>query len=173
MISAFRAEDLMRHLEDLRTRSYEGRVARVQRVELFRSAMSLLEPIVVRVLEEVNAVFLDGTGEIVFSDPGSDPDDDLDLRWTLSWPDQRRAANVRAPGPVGPVTVVGSFLATFNHPHLRGSKAGSWPLQVLNEEDAARQEPIIRAIVEAELHERIFEGTWRIVPSFVRRSGPG
>lgn len=99
--------------------------------------------------------------------------DDLDLRWTLSWPEQRLAANVRAPGPVGPVGVVGRFAATFDHPHLGGSTAGSWPLQVLNEDDAARQEPIIRAIVEAELHERIFEGTWRIVPSFVRRAGAG
>jgi hypothetical protein len=36
---------------------------------------------------------------------------------------------------------------------------------VVTEEDASRQEPIIRAIVEAELHERIFEGTWRIIPA--------
>jgi len=28
----------------------------------------------------------------------------------------------------------------------------------------------VRAIVEAELHQRIFEGSWRIVPGFTRRS---
>jgi hypothetical protein len=28
------------------------------------------------------------------------------------------------------------------------------------------QEPILRAIVECELHEQIFQGTWRVVPPF-------
>ena len=58
------------------------------------------------------------------------------------------------------------FAAGFTHPHLRGSQVGNWPLQVTSEEDARRQEPIVRAIVEAELHERVFEGTWRIIPAF-------
>jgi len=31
--------------------------------------------------------------------------------------------------------------------------------------DAERQDPILRAIVECELHERIFQGTWRVVPA--------
>ena len=32
--------------------------------------------------------------------------------------------------------------------------------------DAERQEPILRAIVEYELHERIFQGTWQVIPAF-------
>jgi hypothetical protein len=72
--------------------------------------------------------------------------------------------NVRAGGTVQPVQVVAWFAAGFTHPHFRGSRVGNWPLQVLTEQDARRQEPIVRAIVEAEVHERIFEGTWRIIP---------
>ena len=30
----------------------------------------------------------------------------------------------------------------------------------------ATHRPILRAIVECELHERIFQGTWRVVPAF-------
>jgi hypothetical protein len=30
----------------------------------------------------------------------------------------------------------------------------------------ATDRPILRAIVECELHERIFQGTWRVVPAF-------
>jgi hypothetical protein len=41
---------------------------------------------------------------------------------------------------------------------------------VLDAADAERQELIVRAIVEAELHERIFEGTWRIIPSSASES---
>jgi hypothetical protein len=67
-------------------------------------------------------------------------------------------------GEVPPIQVVAWFAAGFTHPHLRGSEVGNWPLQVTEERDARRQEPIVRAIVEAELHERIFEGTWLIVP---------
>jgi len=52
------------------------------------------------------------------------------------------------------------------HPHLRGAAAGMWPCQVTDAADAERQEPIVRAIVECELHERIFQGSWRVVPAF-------
>jgi uncharacterized protein YndB with AHSA1/START domain len=37
---------------------------------------------------------------------------------------------------------------------------------VTGEQDARRQEPIVRAIVECELHERIFQGTWQVIPAF-------
>jgi hypothetical protein len=42
---------------------------------------------------------------------------------------------------------------------------------VASQTDAERQEPIVRAIVEAEVHQRIFEGGWRILPGYTRRSG--
>lgn len=165
-----RQQDVLRHLEDLRTRTYEGRSSREERVDLFRQAVDLIDPLVRRILAEVDEAFLDGTGEVVRDDGPPGPQGDLAVRWILSWPDQRAALNVRGEGPVGPIEVVASFLADFNHPHLRGSMAGHWPFQVVDEADAARQEPVIRAIVEVEVHQRIFEGTWRVVPGFVRRT---
>jgi hypothetical protein len=170
-VTGERQRDVLRHLEDLRTRTFEGRSSREERVELFRRAVDLIDALVRRVLAEVDEAFLDGSGQIERDDGPVGPEGDLAVRWILSWPDQRGARNVRAEGAVGPIEVVASFLADFNHPHLRGSVAGHWPFQVVDEEDAARQESIIRAIVEAELHQRIFEGTWRVVPGFVRRTG--
>jgi len=32
--------------------------------------------------------------------------------------------------------------------------------------DAERQEPIVRAIVESELHKRICQGTWQVISAF-------
>jgi hypothetical protein len=46
-----------------------------------------------------------------------------------------------------------------------------WPCQVTDEQDAERQEPIVRAIVECELHERIFQGTWQVIPAFTGHDG--
>jgi hypothetical protein len=169
-----RVEDLFRHLDDLRLRSYEGAGPQAERVELFGRAVELLDPVVRRVLEETDAAFLDGSGEVRRQPLGQDPDGGWTASWELSWPAQRQAANVRGGDRVGPVQVVAWFAPGFTHPHLAGSKAGSWPLQVTGQADAERQEPIVRAIVEAELHERVFEGTWKIVPGYTRRSGhPG
>jgi hypothetical protein len=38
-------------------------------------------------------------------------------------------------------------------------------MQVRTPEDAVRQEPILRAIVESEVHERVYQtdGDWRLV----------
>jgi hypothetical protein len=64
------------------------------------------------------------------------------------------------------VQVIAVFGRGNTHPHLRGAAAGMWPCQVTNPADAERQEPILRAIVECELHERIFQGSWRVIPAF-------
>jgi len=39
-------------------------------------------------------------------------------------------------------------------------------MQVISEEDAERQEPILRVLAEGELHHRTFEAdlNWRILP---------
>jgi hypothetical protein len=132
---------------------------------LFRRAIDLLDPVVRAVLEETIRAFLGGSGTIDLNPVTINRSGDACALWALSWPEQRAAENGREGGPVPPIQVVAWFAAGFTHPHLRGSEAGTWPLQVLNEDDARRQEPIVRAIVEAELHERIFQGTWRIVPS--------
>jgi len=160
-----RSEDVFRHLEDLRTGTFEGAESREDRVALFRRAVDLLDPVVRDVLDETNATFLDGSGQVDHRSVHVDGSGDAVARWELSWPEQRQAGNVRPDGGVPPIQVVAWFAAGFNHPHLRGSQAGNWPLQVVDERDARRQEPIVRAIAEAELHERIFEGTWRIVPA--------
>ncbi len=47
-----------------------------------------------------------------------------------------------------------------------------WPCQVIDDADAERQEPILRAIVESELHQRIFQGTWRVIPAFNGQDTP-
>jgi acetyl esterase/lipase len=167
-----RAQDLFRHLEDLRSRRFEGAEPRGERMTLFRRAVELLDPVVRAAMEQANHAFLDGSGEIEHRTVEAG-EGDAEARWELSWPEQRRATNVRAGGSVGPVQVVAWFAANFTHPHVRGSHAGNWPLQVLDEGDARRQEPIIEAIVEAELHERIFEGTWKVIPSFVRGGNDG
>ena len=172
-VSVPRVEDITRHLDDLRTRSYEGVADRAGRNRVFARAVELLDPVVTRVLEEVDRVFLDGEGEIEAKPVADDGDGGLEASWALGWPAQRAAANKRAPGPVGPVQVVAWFKSGFNHGHLAGSQAGYWPLQVTSEADADRQEPIIRAIVEVELHQRIFEAGWQVVPSYARRHPSG
>src|SRR5919109_4735986 len=59
-----RTEDLFRHLDDLRTNSFEGAGPRAERVELFGRSVELLGPVVRRVLDDANTTLLDGTGEI-------------------------------------------------------------------------------------------------------------
>ncbi len=140
-------------------------------MELFRRAVELLDPLVRTVLDETDREFLRGTGTIEHRPVAEEAWGHAVAGWELSWPDQRKAENVRGGDRVGPVQVAAWFAAGFTHPHLRGSQAGNWPLQVTSEDDARRQEPIVRAIVEAELHERIFEGTWRIIPAFASRAG--
>ena len=46
-------------------------------------------------------------------------------------------------------------------------------MQILTPEDARRQAPIVAVIVEAELHQRVFEagGNWRLVPAYPQRVG--
>jgi hypothetical protein len=165
-----RAEDLYRHLDDLRTDSYEGARPRAERVELYRRAVALLNPVVRRVLEEADAAFLAGAGEISEHGPSEDGGG-WTASWELSWPEQQAATPVRGEHDrVGPVQVIAWFAAGFTHPHLAGSSLGHWPLQVTDEADAERQEPIVRAIVEAELHQRVFEGSWKILPGYPGRS---
>lgn len=162
-----RQEDIFRHLEDLRTRTYEGAGGWPERVAYFQRAVTLLDPLVRRVLAETDAAFLDGTAA-VDHDAGEDQDGGRWARWTLSWPAQREAPGREGAG-VQPVQVTALFARHNVHPHLGGTTAGMWPCQVTDEADAARQEPIVRALVEAELHQRIVEGRWGIVPAFTRR----
>jgi hypothetical protein len=168
-ITVPRVEDITRHLDDLRTRSYEGVSDRDGRNAVFARAVELLGPVVTAVLDEVGTVFLDGEGTVEVHPVADDGDGGLEASWALTWPAQQAAANKRRPGGVGPVLVRAWFKNGFNHGHLAGSSAGYWPLQVTGEADAARQEPIVRAITEVELHERIYEAGWQVVPSYAKR----
>jgi len=164
-----RTEDLMRHLADLVARSYEGAESWPDRLAVYRRAVELLDPVVRGVLAEADATFLENTGEISRHSV-EQGDGSVGERWKLSWPRQRKAVS-RDGGPVAPVEVIAWFRRSFNHAHLRGSTAGDWPLQVIDADDAVRQEPIVRAIVEAELHQRIYEGRYPVIPVAVTKYG--
>jgi hypothetical protein len=163
-----RREDVFRHLTDLREDAFEGVHERAGRVDLFRRAVELMDPLVTRILAETNEAFLLRSGDLGRTGVEEDGSGGHQASWTLSWPEQR-AATSRFGGSVGPIQVWARFLGAFTHPHLSGEKAGNWPMQVTTAADVARQELVVRAIVEAELHERVFEGRWQIVPAFTRR----
>lgn len=159
-----RTQDIYRHLADLRSRSYEGARGWPERAAVFRRAVELLDPLVRALLAEASRDYLDGTGT-VHSHAGEDRDGGLYAHWELSWPRQRESGSDGG-GRVEPVQVLVLFNRGSVHPHLRGAVAGMWPCQVTSEEDAARQEGVLRALIEADLHERIAQGSWRVIPGF-------
>lgn len=166
-----RVEDLRRHLDDVRLHAYEGAGPRAERDEVFGRAVSLLDPVATRILEDVNATFLDRSGTVAHQPPTPDGNGGLTASWELSWPDQRAAVDRQRPegGPVGPVRVIAWFGARFTHGHLSGSdEVGHWPLQVLNSDDAERQATVVRVIIERELHECIYRGGWQVMTGYAR-----
>jgi DNA-binding IclR family transcriptional regulator len=171
-IAESREEDLMRHLADLRAVAYEGAVGRDAQQRTFQEAARLLEPVVEEILGELNDRLLLGSGTISKTEAESQADGAA-VSWSLSWPDQR-AAIVRASGmPLEPVSVVARLRPSHIHGHLGGSYFGDWPMQIVSADDARRQAPVVLAIAEAELHQRIFDagGNWRLVPAYCERIG--
>ncbi len=163
--STVRADDLLRHLQDLRSDTYEGAMSRGAKEEVYRQGINLLRPVAVEILEEANTLFLNGTGHVQMIGPEEDGFGGLVTRFELSWPEQRAARVMRGPnGPLQPVRIVINYSRGFHHPHLSGSTAGFWPFQVTSAADAGRQKGILAAIVELELHQRIYETDWRILP---------
>jgi hypothetical protein len=163
--STVRADDLLRHLQDLRSDTYEGAMSRGAKEEVYRQGINLLRPVAVEILEEANTLFLNGTGHVQMIGPEEDGFGGLVTRFELSWPEQRAARVMRGPnGPLQPVRIVINYSLGFHHPHLSGSTAGFWPFQVTSAADAGRQKGILAAIVELELHQRIYETDWRILP---------
>ena len=132
---------------------------------VYRQGINLLRSVAVEILEEANALFLHGTGNVQVIGPEEDGFGGLVTRFELSWPEQRAARVMRGPnGPLQPVRLVVNYSQGFHHPHLSGSTAGLWPFQVTSAADAERQKSVLAAIVELELHQRIFETDWRILP---------
>ena len=184
-----RLKDYRRHIRDLQTRSYEGASSRSDREEVFRKAFDITTPVAKRVLEDLSAVFLKGTGQFAVHPPERIPGDGGLLgRWTLDWPALRSARSRFTGEPLAPVTlnVIFPMMATgtmqWTHPHitllhpdLPGRLAAAWPFNVLSAEDAERQEPILRVLAEAEMHERTFEAdvNWRVLTFALDGMEPG
>ncbi len=173
-----RIQDYRRHIRDLQTRSYEGASTRREREEVFRKAFDFTTPVARRVLEDLSRVFLKGTGEFSAHPPERLAEGGLLGCWKLAWP-QLGSARSRFTGePLDPITlnVIFPLMATgtmqWTHPHLTllhrdlpQKMAAAWPFNVMSAEDAERQEPILRVLAEAEMHERTFEAdvNWRVL----------
>src|SRR2546425_7151465 len=99
--STVRADDLLRHLQDLRSGTYEGAMSRGAKEVVYRQGINLLRPVAVEILEEANTLFLNGTGNVQMIGPEEDGSGGLVTRFELSWPEQRAARVMR--GPNGPL----------------------------------------------------------------------
>jgi hypothetical protein len=163
--STVRSDDLLRHLQDLRSGTYEGTLSRSAKEVVYRQGIKLLRSVAVEILEEANTLFLNGTGNVQMIGPEEDGSGGLVTRFELSWPEQRRARVIRGrKGPLQPVRIVVNYSQGELHPHLSGSTAGFWPFQVTSAADARRQRGVLAAIVELEVHQRVCETDWRILP---------
>jgi hypothetical protein len=175
-----RTVDYRRHVQDLRTRSYEGATSREQRENVFRAAFDLLTPVAEKVLSDLNVFFLSGLGWTRTVKPSPSEDGGLIGFWELTWPVQQQSKNRFTQQPLEPLAIYTVFPSKptlsmeWTHPHLamlrpccHSGLAAAWPLQVTSEEDAWRQEPILRVLAEAELHERTFlaDTNWRLLSS--------
>ncbi len=175
-----RAIDYRRHIHDLRTHSYEGAVSREERDNVFRQAFDLMTPVAQHVLTEINDYFLSGVGRVRVVRPTRTEEGGLAGFWELAWPLQERARNRFNQEPLQPLAVHAVFPLKptlgmeWTHPHFALLRpcchegfAAAWPMQVTSAEDAWRQEPIIRVLAEAELHERTFlaDVNWKLLSS--------
>jgi hypothetical protein len=174
-----RVEDYMRHVKDLQQNYYEGAVTRSDREDMFRKAFELVTPVARRVLSDINVNFLRGTGEFGVQPPGPDGAGGLIGSWTLTWLLLSRAVSRFDGKALEPLALTAIFplkptgAMQWTHPHLALRRPGlidglaaAFPFQVRSPEDAERQEPILRVLAEAELHERFYQAdlNWRILP---------
>ncbi len=154
---------LIRHFEDLRDGTHGGSASREGKEAHFERAVQLLAPIARQVLNEMNASLLLDTGQLIETGLRRTADGGLSAAWSLSWPEQRRAA-------VQPIVLEAYFGAGFHHPHLRGATVRDWPLNVFSEEEAAAQLSVLRAIASSDLHNLVFRADYRIVPAVTAKS---
>ncbi|HEX5413402.1 MAG TPA: hypothetical protein VFZ27_16235 [Terriglobia bacterium] len=178
-----RLQDWKRHVHDLQTQSYEGAASRAEKEQVFRRAFDLTTPVAVKVLAELNACYLENTGRVSVHPAGPDGEGGLLGSWQLVWPALLAAKSRFTGRELEPVALTAIFPLTpsqglpWTHPHLALLRAAlpikiaaAWPFQVTSEADAQRQEPILRVLAEAEMHERTFEGdlNWRILPVMLK-----
>ncbi|MGH9505153.1 MAG: hypothetical protein ACRD20_20055 [Terriglobales bacterium] len=175
-----RTIDYRRHIHDLRTRSYEGAVSREDREEVFRRAFDLVTPVARRVLAEINDSFLSGSGRIRVVCPTRTEEGGLIGFWEMSWSLQEQARNRFNQEPLQPLAIHAVFPLRptlgmeWTHPHFamlrpccKEGFAAAWPMQVVSEEDAWRQEAILRVLAEGELHQQTFlaDLNWKLLSS--------
>lgn len=150
---------LLRHFADLRDGNHgEDAVTRQQKERLFATTVALLDPVVRRVLAELDTDLMLGSGMVRGTGLIGSPDGGSHAVWTLSWPEQADAG-------VAPVVIRAHYGRGFHHPHLSGGTVGEWPLNVFDEEQAEAEAPTLRAIAAADLHNLVFQADYRIVRS--------
>jgi hypothetical protein len=165
-------EGIERHLADLKGNAYEG-ASGADRHALYVAAFQLLTPVAVDVLQHANAWLLRGTGEVSVRAPESDGDGGFIGSWLLTWPELWESRSRLTSKALEPVTVSAVFPLGFTHPHLVGGGAvnpraaslTAWPMQVTSADDAEQQRPLLWAIATAEVHDRIYQSSWHVIPT--------
>lgn len=165
-------DGIKRHLEDLRKTAYEGASGAARQVR-YVAAFELLTPVAVEVLQQVNASLLRQTGEVSVRPPGPDGGGGSIGSWLLTWPELAQSNSRLTGEALQPVTISAVFPPGFTHPHLvaggpvdpRAASLAAWPMQITWSEDAEQHRPVIWAIVTAEVHDRIYQSTWRVIPA--------
>lgn len=151
-------QGLMRHFADLRDGTYGNNAfTRGEKESFFASAVTLLDDHARQVLEEMNARLLLNSGKVVATGV-TRSEAGIEAKWYLTWPQQEQRR-------LSPVILNATFGYGFHHPHLQGATVGVWPLNVFNENDAAIELPILRAIASADLHNLVFESDYSIIPA--------
>ena len=151
---------LLRHFADLRDGVHGEARSREDKEKLFARTVELLDPVARRVLADMNTELLLGNGTVAADGPRRGTDGGLVAEWALTWPAQTDSR-------VGPVVLRAHYGRNFHHPHLGGATVGEWPLNVFSAEQAEAELPILRAIAAADLHNRVFEASYRIIPATV------
>jgi hypothetical protein len=153
---------LIRHFEDLRDGTHGGSASRKEKEAHFEKAVQLLAPVARQVLAEMNASLLLGTGQLTETGLQRKEDGGLNASWALSWPEQRASG-------AQPIMLQAYFGSGFHHPHLRGTTVHDWPLNVFNDNDAAAELCILRAIASSDLHNLVYATDYRIIPAVTRQ----
>jgi hypothetical protein len=158
------ASALLRHFADLRDGTHGGATSRRDRERLFAAAVPLLDPNARKALEEINTHLLLGTGKVTATGVRRSPDGGTEAVWALSWPEQQAAG-------IKPIVIRAYFGTGFAHPHLQSGTVGDWPLNVIDEEQAATELPTLRAMAAADVHNLVFQlgGDIRVIPATAKR----
>jgi hypothetical protein len=155
---------LLRHFADLRDGTHGDAISRRDKERLYTEAVALIDPHARQALEEINTDLLLASGEMTATGVRHSATGALEAVWALAWPEQLAAQ-------INPIVIRAYFASGSPHPHLQGETVGDWPLNVFNEEQAAGELPILRAIASGEIHNLVLQtgGDYRIIPALLTR----